>query len=94
MTQNGLKHILNMFLKSVTRTDLDPPPNVKNVTLSFFLFFEVFPNSVENILRCCCWFVCCSQEWYLWLGNDFNCYSSWAESFIIVYFLDLLIYSS
>ena len=25
MTQNGLKHISNMFLKSVTNTDLDPP---------------------------------------------------------------------
>ena len=26
MTQNGLKHILNIFFKSVTKTDLDPPP--------------------------------------------------------------------
>ena len=25
MTQNGLKPILNMFLKSVTDTNLDPP---------------------------------------------------------------------
>ena len=25
MTQNGLKHILKMFLKNVTKTDLDPP---------------------------------------------------------------------
>ena len=35
MTQNGLKHILNMFLKSVTKTDLDPPLSVTNVTLLF-----------------------------------------------------------
>ena len=33
-----------MFLKSVTRTDLDPPHNVKNVTLFFLSFNEGFPN--------------------------------------------------
>ena len=43
MTQNGLKHILNMFLKSVTKTILDPPTNVKNVTLFF--------NEVKVILK-------------------------------------------
>ena len=37
MTQNGLnlKHILNMFLRSVTKTDLDPPQIQKR--LHFFL---------------------------------------------------------
>ena len=41
MTQNDLKHILNMFLKSVTKTDLlTPPPIVTNVTR----FFEGFRN--------------------------------------------------
>ena len=34
MAQNGLKHILNMYLKSVTKTDLLTPPSiVPNVTL-------------------------------------------------------------
>ena len=30
MTQNGLKHILNMFLKSVTNTDFFTPPPKSN----------------------------------------------------------------
>ena len=33
MTQNGLKHILKMFLKSVTKTALLTPLGVTNVTL-------------------------------------------------------------
>ena len=36
MTQNGLKHILNMFVKSATKTDRDPPSqNAKNVHIFF-----------------------------------------------------------
>ena len=31
MTQNGLKHILNMFLKSVTKTSLDPLPPMQKM---------------------------------------------------------------
>ena len=29
MTPHGLKHTLNLFLKSVTKIDFDPPPNAK-----------------------------------------------------------------
>ena len=36
MTQNGLKQILNMFLKSVMKTNLDPIPQCKKI-LPFFL---------------------------------------------------------
>ena len=35
LTQNGLKYILNMFLKSVTKTDLDAPKCKKCYT--FFM---------------------------------------------------------
>ena len=50
MTQNSLKHIvLNMFLKSVLKTDLDPP-NAKNL-----LFFErlvfCFLKKIQEITR-------------------------------------------
>ena len=51
MTQNGLKHILNMFLKSVTKTDLDPPPNVKNVTLFFFFLMKASLNKKNAKLK-------------------------------------------
>ena len=41
MTQKILKYILNMFLKSVTKTDLDSPPQ-KMLHFSF-ISFEGFP---------------------------------------------------
>ena len=42
MTQNGLKHILNIFLKSVTKTDLDPPSRMHKM-LHFFLRLPLDP---------------------------------------------------
>ena len=51
MTQNGFKHILNMFLKSVTKTERLNPPSKCYKCYTFFLrlprnCFYVF---IENI---------------------------------------------
>ena len=43
-----MKHILNMFLKSVTRTDLDPPPQCKKCYTFFFFLMKAS-------LRLDCW---------------------------------------
>ena len=44
MTQNGLKWILNITLKTMEIFIFDPPPTVKNFTDFFSSFFEGFPN--------------------------------------------------
>ena len=64
MSQNGLKHISNMFFKSVTNTDLDPPIYNKCCTflrlpiftlvlrhpVLFMLIFELPPFSNYRVI--------------------------------------------